>query len=138
MRSRRTLALAVALLFAVPALAADPPVKFDPKADLEKLQGVWETAQGAKARVRLEVKKRGLGLRYLAGNRDSTLEVLGMDAFELKETGDERGIELTELVATLFKTGRTIEYKFDKDALVITVAEGDLKGEHTLTRATKK
>ena len=38
----------------------------------------------------------------------------------------------------LFNLGRTIEYKFDKDTLDISVAEGHIKGQHKLVRPLVK
>ncbi len=138
MRVFGLIAAVTAILFAAHTMASDAQEKFDAKADLERLQGVWMTADGVKPSVRLEVSKRGLGLRYVVKNNNVVIELLDMDAFELKEVKEKRCIELTELAGTLLKTGQTIEYRLEKDTLVLKVPEGDLKGEHQLTKAAAK
>lgn len=138
MRVMRPIAAVTAVLLAAPAVVSYAQEKFDAKADLERLQGVWMTAEGVKPSVRLEVSKRGLGLRYVVKNNHVVIEMLDMDVFELKEVKEKHCIELTELAGTLLKTGRTIEYRLEKDTLVLKVPEGELKGEHKLTKAAVK
>jgi len=138
MRAVGLIATVAPVLFAAFAVASDAPEKLDAQADLERLQGVWVTAEGVKPSVRLEVRKRGLGLRYVVKNNNVTIEMLDMDVFELKEVKEKRRIALTELASALLKTGRTLEYRLEKDTLVLQVPAGDLKGEHKLTRAAAK
>lgn len=131
------IAAVTTILFANIAVP-DAQDKFDAKTDLERLQGVWMTAEGVKPSVRLQVNKLGLGLRYAVKNNNVVIEMLDMDVFELKEEKKQRCIELTELASKLLKTGRKIEYRLETDTLFLKVSEGDLAGEHKLSKAAKK
>lgn len=125
-------------LLAAAFLVTDPTeTKFDAKAELAKLEGVWQTDTAAKVSVRLEVKGRGLSLK--ANGPGITLEVshLTGEAFEVKDMAGRRMLRIDEVLAKLSDVPRDVGYRFDKDALVLVFDAGDLKGEHRLTKAAK-
>lgn len=133
----RLLALLAAGLLAGTLVAADP-VKFDPKAEMEKLRGEWRTEKDAKVPITLNFLNPGISLTAKPSGKSLQFTFGIDDAFELKQDGGKTAIVLGEALSKLSDVPRGIGYSFDKESLVLTIGEGDLKGEHRLTRAAKK
>ena len=125
------------VLLAGTLTAADPP-KFDPKADLDRLRGVWQTDADAKVSVRMEFTTPGITLVAKPAGKDLTFKFAIEDAFELKQVDGATAIVMNETLAKLQDVPKSIGYRFDKEALVVTFADGGLKGEHRLTKQAKK
>jgi hypothetical protein len=125
-----------ALLLSLCGVArGDEPKPLDPKAveeDIKKLEGTWNT--GEKAPVRWNVWVVPF---YLDGKLTGTYLIAGIDqkpnlaiseqlrASDFKQDGKKRFITLPLT---------TYEYKFDGEALVLSVPGGRLKGEYKLER----
>jgi len=152
---RLATAALLALAASAPAWADDPkPAKPTLQADAEKLEGKWKSP-GKSALTwdveflvfRTDGKVVGQKIKLnISGNVEKTENGAAVVAavsknaeapIDLKDDGKTRVMELGAVIAAMLNLPTAIAYKVDGDTLVLTVGEGDLKGEHKLERVKK-
>jgi hypothetical protein len=148
-----TLYSVLVLLTVLDRTSAEDPKNDQPatlQADLKKLEGQWHTVCKPSIAWSVSialVKKAEEIVAQQAGweiegtfkrvtNGEVTLESVSISVscpFELKEVKKNRAITPGGLSA---KAGlpKAIPYRFEGDALILTVPDGDLKGEYKLER----
>jgi hypothetical protein len=141
---KSTIPVVVLLLSLRGVARGDQPKALDPKAveeDVKKLEGIWNT--DAKAPVKWNV---WIIPFYLDGRLTGTYLVAGVDskpklaiserlrAGDFEQEGTRRIIILRNQKRIEDTPLTALEYRFDGEALIFSVSEGNLKGEYGLER----
>lgn len=124
-----------------PSVADEPKEKRPTLAEeLDRLVGTWRTEDRAEADVEVKFAKPKDGKVSVS----QTWKKLGTSAtgvgirYEPKEESGARFLECPKAFADLGKYPQKVEFRFEKDVLVLKVAAGLFEGEHRLVKARDK
>src|SRR5262249_24230963 len=102
--------------------------------EIDRLRGTWRSGEKAAAAVEVKFTKARDGKLTVS----QTWKRLGTSAtgvdirYEPKEEGGARFLECRHAFEELDKLPQKMEFRFEKDALILKVADGPFQGEHRL------